>query len=79
VKPGGPEFRIIIRPLPFVASPAPVHAGDIEVARCEDRTLLQVLPMIGESLPDINVAATFSLLTSISTGISIFQSWSNSA
>jgi hypothetical protein len=61
VGPGGPEFRITIRPLLFdwtsIGSPEPAHAGDIEVARCKDGVVLQVLPIMGEQ--PINFAATF--------------------
>src|SRR5262249_13822004 len=43
---GGPAFRITVRSLPFGGSDALVHAGDIEVARCQDGKPLQSLPFM---------------------------------
>jgi hypothetical protein len=56
VKPGGPEFRIHFRPRPL-SFPETVYAVDIEVARCKDGVLLQVLPIMAEQ--PINFGATF--------------------
>jgi hypothetical protein len=57
VRPGGPAFRISVRPLLRTHSDKPVVAGDIEVARCTDGQRLQLLP-ITASQP-INFAVTF--------------------
>lgn len=60
VKPDGPEFRITIRPLLLKWQPGagpPVHAGDIEVAACEDGKQLQVLSIT--AWQPIDFAATF--------------------
>jgi hypothetical protein len=48
VKRGGPAFRITVRPLAFdlKGNGIAVHAGDIEVARCQDGKQLQVLPIL---------------------------------
>ncbi len=48
VKRGGPTFRITVRPLAFdlKGNGIAVHAGDIEVARCQDGKQLQVLPIL---------------------------------
>jgi hypothetical protein len=46
VKPGGPAFRITVRSLLRDDSRYPVHAGDIEVARCSDGRRLQLLPIM---------------------------------
>jgi hypothetical protein len=58
VKPGGPAFRITIRSFPpedwqdhFV------HAGDIDVAACEDGRLVQTLPIL--AWQKINFGDTF--------------------
>jgi hypothetical protein len=47
VIPGGPAFKITIRPLllKWQENNDPVHAGDIEVAACEDGKQLQSLPL----------------------------------
>lgn len=47
VKPGGAEFQITIRPLllKWQGSSDPVHAGDVEVASCQDGKPLQSLPI----------------------------------
>jgi hypothetical protein len=62
VKPGGPAFRITVRPLLFdsqsINSPNPVHAGDVEVARCRDGARLQLIPIM--AVQPIDFAATFS-------------------
>jgi hypothetical protein len=62
VKPGGPEFRITVRPLLFDrqsvdSSFKAVHGGDIVVARCQDGAQLQVLPIM--AWQRINFAAAF--------------------
>jgi hypothetical protein len=61
VKPGGSAFRITVRPLwqlnadgRAVVDP---HAGDIEVARCQDGEPLRVLPIAADQ--PINFGATF--------------------
>jgi hypothetical protein len=48
VKPGGPAFRIMVRPLSFdyKGDGVAAHAGDIEVARCQDGERLQLLPIM---------------------------------
>ncbi len=53
VKPGGPAFRITVRPFSheiFKGRPQNgsefIHAGDIEVARCQDGKQLQLLPIM---------------------------------
>ncbi len=48
VKPGGPAFRITIRPIPIESHDDGifVHAGDIEVARCRDGTRLQLMALM---------------------------------
>ncbi len=61
VKPGGPAFRITVRPLLFdwqsINSPNPVRAGEIEVARCQDGARLQLIPIM--AMQPIDFAATF--------------------
>src|SRR5579864_11699 len=60
VKPGGPAFRITVRPLLLKwqgGSGDPVHAGDIEVAGCQDGKRLQLLSIM--AWQPINFAATF--------------------
>ena len=60
VKPGGPSFRITIRPLLLKwqeGSVTPVHAGDIEVAGCQDGKQLQVLSIM--AWQPINFGSTF--------------------
>ena len=57
VKAGGPAFRITIRGRMFRQSNEPVHAGDIEVARCEGGSRLQVLPIMASQ--PIDFGATF--------------------
>ena len=48
VKRGGPAFRITVRPVAFDnrGNGIPVHAGDIEVARCQDGKPLQVFSIL---------------------------------
>jgi hypothetical protein len=58
VKPGGPAFRITVRSLLRGYSKDPVHAGDIEVARCSDGRRLQLLTIMARQ--PINFARTFS-------------------
>jgi hypothetical protein len=74
VKPGGSAFRITFRPLWLLdADGRPVvdtHAGDIEVARCQDGEQLQVLPITADQ--PINFGATFHAEDITSTAISIF-------
>jgi hypothetical protein len=60
VKPAGPSFRITLRPLLLKwqdGNSDPVHAGDIEVAGCQDGKLLQVLPIT--AWQPINFGSTF--------------------
>ena len=58
VRPGGPAFRITIRPRRFKMTNDPVPAGDIEVARCSDGQRLQLLTIMASQL--INFPATFT-------------------
>lgn len=53
VKPGGPAFRITVRPFSHEIFKGRqqhgselIHAGDIEVARCQDGKQLQLLPIM---------------------------------
>jgi hypothetical protein len=46
VKPGRPAFRITVRSLALTNIGADVHAGDIEVASCQDGKRLQSLPIM---------------------------------
>jgi len=48
VKPGEPAFRITIRPIPIESQAQGifVHAGDIEVVRCQDGTRLQLIALM---------------------------------
>jgi hypothetical protein len=53
VKSGGPAFRITVRPLWRLNEDRHIvvdatHAGNIEVARCQDGKLLQVLPITAD-------------------------------
>jgi hypothetical protein len=57
VQPGGPAFRITIRPRLLQMTKDPVPAGDIEVARCSDGRHLQLLTIMASQ--PINFAATF--------------------
>ena len=61
VKPGGPAFRITVRPLWQLNADGravvDTHAGDIEVVRCQDGEPLQVLPITADQ--PINFGATF--------------------
>src|SRR5579863_1587891 len=56
VKQGGPAFRITVRPIWQLSAGRVLsdddHAGEIEVARCEDGMQLQVLPILaaGQSI-----------------------------
>src|SRR4051812_21465578 len=59
-KPGSPAFRITVRPLLLEWRPDlhdPIHAGDIEVASCDNGKTLQSLPIM--AWQPINFAATF--------------------
>jgi len=47
VKQGGPAFRITVRSYGIDAD-QPIHAGDIEVARCPGGKRLQVLPILSD-------------------------------
>jgi hypothetical protein len=58
VQPGGPVFRIMVRPRPFKMTNDPVPAGDIEVARCSDGRRLQLLTIMASQ--PINFPATFA-------------------
>src|SRR5580700_8432145 len=58
VQPGGPVFRITVRPRPFKMTNDPVPAGDIEVARCSDGRRLQLLTIMASQ--PINFPATFA-------------------
>jgi hypothetical protein len=60
VQPGGPAFRITVHPLLSKWGSGPgdrVHAGDIEVASCQDGKPLQVVPILAWQA--INFAASF--------------------
>ena len=57
VKSNGPAFRITVRSLLRRNSDRPVHAGDIEVARCSDGRRLQLLPIIARQ--PINFGKTY--------------------
>jgi hypothetical protein len=59
VKRGGPTFRITVRPVVFdhKGDGIAVHAGDIEVARCQNGKRLQVLPIL--AWQPINFGASF--------------------
>jgi hypothetical protein len=61
VKSGGPAFRITVHPVwQFDAGRVifdETHAGDIEVARCQDGRLLQVLPIAADQ--PISFGSTF--------------------
>ncbi|HKW99369.1 MAG TPA: hypothetical protein VJN43_16635 [Bryobacteraceae bacterium] len=60
VKSGGPAFRVKVRPLLLkwqVDSGGMVHAGDIEISRCEDGKQSQVLPLM--AWQPINFGASF--------------------
>jgi hypothetical protein len=48
VRRGGPAFRVTVRPLAFdlKGNGVAVHAGDIEVARCQDGKQLELLPIM---------------------------------
>jgi hypothetical protein len=58
VQPGGPAFRITVRPRLFKMTNDPVPAGDIEVARCSDGRRLQLLTIMASQR--INFPATFT-------------------
>jgi hypothetical protein len=58
VQPGGPAFRITVRPRVFKMTNDPVPAGDIEVARCSDGRRLQLLTIM--ACQPINFPATFT-------------------
>jgi len=58
VQPGGPAFRITVRPRLFKMTKDPVAAGDIEVARCSDGRRLQLLAIMASQ--PINFPATFA-------------------
>jgi hypothetical protein len=57
VKSGGPEFRITVHPLLYSQKNEPVHAGDIEIARCQDGKQIQRLEI--RASQSINFGATF--------------------
>jgi hypothetical protein len=58
VQPGGPVFRITVRPRLTKMTNDPVPAGDIEVARCSDGRRLQLLTIMASQ--PINFPATFA-------------------
>ena len=58
VQPGGPAFRITVRPRFFKMTNDPVPAGEIEVARCSDGRRLQLLTIMASQ--PINFPATFT-------------------
>jgi hypothetical protein len=58
VKVGGPAFRVTVHGHVFHPGNQPVHAGDIEVARCEDGRGLQILPIM--TYQPIDFGATFA-------------------
>jgi hypothetical protein len=57
VKFGRPEFRITVHPLLYSYKNEPVHAGDIEIARCQDGKQIQTLQI--QAWQPINFGATF--------------------
>jgi hypothetical protein len=57
VTPGGPAFRVTVYPLLDHNENRPVHAGNIEIARCQDGRRIQILPI--QATQPINFAATF--------------------
>jgi hypothetical protein len=57
VKSGGPVFRITVRPLLYSYRNESVHAGDIEIARCQDGKRIQTLQI--QAWQPINFGATF--------------------
>jgi hypothetical protein len=82
VKSGEPEFRITLRP----AVESSGHTFDIEVARCEDAVLLQVLPIVEVGLDnldaefwasDINFDGylDFSVMTALGGRAQSYWSW----
>jgi hypothetical protein len=58
VQPGGPAFRITVRPHLVKVTNDLVPAGDIEVARCSDGRRLQLLTIMASQ--PINFPATFT-------------------
>jgi hypothetical protein len=56
-KPGGPAFRVTVTTIATPPYDAPVHAGDIEVARCRDGKRLQQFPLIADQ--PINFGLSF--------------------
>jgi hypothetical protein len=57
VTPGGPAFRVTVHPLLDHNENRPVHAGNIEIARCQDGRQVQILSI--QASQPINFAATF--------------------
>jgi hypothetical protein len=56
VKQGGPVFRITVRSFGIFDGQR-IHAGDIEVARCQDGKRLQLLPILSDQ--PLNFGASF--------------------
>jgi hypothetical protein len=56
VKQGGPTFRITVRSFGIFDGQR-IHAGDIEVARCQDGKRLQLLPILSDQ--PLNFGASF--------------------
>jgi hypothetical protein len=91
VKSGGPAFRITVRPIWQIKGDREIidetHAGEIEVARCQDGKRLQVLPIAANQpisfgstfhADDLNFDGylDFSVLTEFSgTGGDIMSYW----
>jgi hypothetical protein len=57
VRPGGPAFRITVGAFLHELADRPIHAGDIEVARCQDGKRLQLLPILSDQ--PLNFGASF--------------------
>ena len=57
VKQGGPAFRITVGAFLHELADRPIHAGDIEVARCQDGNRLQTLPIMADE--PLGYASTF--------------------
>jgi len=71
VKQGGPAFRITVGAFLHELADRPIHAGDIEVARCQDGKRLQLLPILSDQ--PLNFGASFHARISTLTDILISQ------
>ena len=56
VKQGGPAFRITVGAFLHQLADRPIHAGDIEVARCQDGKRLQLLPILSDQPLDFGAS-----------------------